>query len=370
MANPAQRSRRLVDRVVAPYVNGLAGHVARVQDSILDLHARVGWIEDQLRELPAREQRITATVEELAERARGERQQNELDRRADRDADRELYRRMLREIYERADEQRRRLYQLRASAEYEIAFSEEEPLVSFVVPTYDRWELLRDRSLPSILNQDYENLEVIVSGDQSPPETERVVRELGDPRLRFINRSVRGPYPEDAEKRWLMSGTPPLNDGVAAARGRWIAILGDDDEVTPRHTASLLAAARERRLEHCYGRLEICFADGGEFDWESKFPPAYGFYTLQLAIYHAGLRFFQFEPADVLYDEPNDWSLARRMVAAGVRFGMTDDLVAYKHEDRPSPPQLVARKRKEAKAAKRAGSPTKPAKFADPEPES
>ena len=239
MPTDARRSRRLVDRLVAPYVNGLADHLARVQDSVLDLHDRLRWVEDRLREEPEQRERSLAKVEarldEIADRSAADRERAALDRQ------------MLREIHERGDEQRRRLYELRRSEAYELAFTEDRPLVSFVVPTFDRHELLRERSLPSILNQNYENLEVIVSGDGSPPETEQAIKDLDDPRLRFLNRTVRGPYPETAEKRWLMAGTPPLNDGVAAARGRWIAILGDDDEVCPEHTERLLAAAQESR---------------------------------------------------------------------------------------------------------------------------
>jgi hypothetical protein len=326
-------SRRLADRFASPYVAGLAEHLKRVQDSVLDLHARLDWIEQELREVPTREERIVAEVGEV--RARIEEIAAAASTREAEAAVRQQG--ILKAIIDRAGEQRARLFQLRRSEEYEAAFTETDPLVSFVIPTYNRFELLRDRSLPSILAQSYENLEVIVAGDRSPLETARVVEEIGDPRVRFINRTVRGPYPEDAQKRWLMSGTPPMNDGLAAAKGRWIAILGDDDEVTPEHTAALVAAAQEQRLEHCYGRLRIRFADGGEKDWESKFPPAEGHYTLQLAIFHAGLRFFQFEPSDVYFDEPNDWSLARRMVAAGVRFGKIDTLVVHKHEDRPTP---------------------------------
>jgi Glycosyl transferase family 2 len=322
-------SRRLADRFASPYVTGLAGHLDRVQESVLDLHARLDWIEQELREVPKREERIVARIDEVDARIEA--------LAAGGAADSALQQEMLKAIYERGAEQRGRLYALRESADYEAAFTETAPLVSFVIPTYNRFELLRERSLPSILAQSYENLEVIVSGDDSPAETARVVEETGDPRVRFINRTVRGPYPEEPQKRWLMSGTPPLNDGLAAAKGRWIAILGDDDEVTPEHTEALVAAAQERRLEHCYGRMTVRFADGGELDWESKFPPAYGHYTLQLAIYHAGLRFFGFEPGDVAYGEPNDWSLARRMVAAGVRFGKIDTLVATKYEDRPTP---------------------------------
>ncbi|HJZ36806.1 MAG TPA: glycosyltransferase family 2 protein [Solirubrobacterales bacterium] len=298
--SPAKRARRVTDKVVSPYVAGLADHLTAVHQSVLDLHARIGGLEAQIGDIAS----ALAT-------------------------DRQI----LRDLSDRADEQRLRLYELRRSDDYGAAFTEEEPLVSFVVPTFDRFESLRDVSLPSILGQTYRNLEVIVAGDCSPEETATVVRELDDSRVRFINRTVRGPYPTDPEQRWFMVGTPPLNDGVAQARGRWIAILGDDDEVLPGHTELLLRAAREQRLEFPYGRLTVKFGDGSELEL-GKFPPEYGHFTLQFGIYHAGLRFFQFEPADALYAEANDWSLARRMVAAGVRFGMIDDLVAIKNESR------------------------------------
>ena len=314
--SPAKRARRVTDKVVSPYVNGLADQLSAVHQSVLDLSARLDGIQSQLAALDTRSTALEAQVADISDALRSDRQ-------------------ILREVYERADEQRLRLYDLRRSDDYEAAFTEEEPLVSFVVPTYDRYESLRDVSLPSILNQSYRNIEVIVAGDCSPPETEAAVRELDDPRLRFINRTVNGPYPADPERRWFMVGTPPMNDGVAQARGRWIAILGDDDEVLPNHTDRLVAAAQEQRLEFPYGRLTVKFGDGSELGL-GKFPPEYGHFTLQFSIYHAGLRFFQFEPLDVFYSEANDWSLARWMIAAGVRFGMIDDLVAVKHESRTS----------------------------------
>lgn len=322
MAPGGKRARKSVDKLVSPYVNGLADHVARVQDSVLDLHARLDWIEQELRELPHREERIIARLEETSALAAT---QAEVDRQ------------MLQAIYERADEQRLRLYALRETEEYELAFTEDEPLVSVVIPTYNRYELLRDRCLPALLGQNYKNLEVIVSGDGSPAEIEQVVSECGDPRVRYINRTVNGPYPDDPQRAWMMRGTPPMNDGVAAAQGRWISIVCDDDEVTPTHAERLVTEAQAQRLELPYGRLTIRFNDGGELDWENRFPPAYGHFTLQLAIYHAGLRFFQYEPTDRFYGEPNDWSLLRRMIAAGVRIGRLDDLVVHRYEDRPTP---------------------------------
>lgn len=245
----------------------------------------------------------------------------------------EKTRKALRHVAEQDPLQRQRLYALRETEEYELAFTEAEPLVSFIVPTYNRFESLRDVSLPSILGQTYRNLEVIVTGDCSPPETERMIAELDDPRVRFCNRTVRGPYPDDPAVRWYVIGTPPFNDGLALARGRWIAALGDDDAVRPDHTETLVRVAQERRYEHCYGRHRVHYPSGETLE-VGVFPPEKGEYVLQTALYHAGLRFFQMEPADYLSEEPNDWSLCRRMLAAGVRFGMVADFLADKYESR------------------------------------
>ena len=144
-----------------------------------------------------------------------------------------------RHVYDEEPANRRRLHRLRQSDEYELAFTEDEPLVSFLIPTYDSFETLRDVALPSVLGQDYSNLEVIVSGDCAPPETAAVIAELDDPRLVYINRTIRGPYPEDPARRWYAIGGPPVNDALAIARGRWIAALGDDDAIRPDHTRDL-----------------------------------------------------------------------------------------------------------------------------------
>ena len=48
----------------------------------------------------------------------------------------------------------------RRSEEYQRIFKQDEPLVSICVATYNRCELLVDRCVNSILNQDYHNLEI------------------------------------------------------------------------------------------------------------------------------------------------------------------------------------------------------------------
>ena len=56
---------------------------------------------------------------------------------------------------------RRRLAELRGGVDYDAAFTVADPLVSIVIPTWDRVETLIGRSVPSALAQTHANLEVI-----------------------------------------------------------------------------------------------------------------------------------------------------------------------------------------------------------------
>jgi hypothetical protein len=236
-----------------------------------------------------------------------------------------------RRAYDEEPANRRRVHALRRSDEYEPAFTESEPLVSFLIPTYDSFETLCEVAIPSILGQAYSNVEIVVVGDCAPPETAAAISKLGDPRVTYVNRTIRGPYSDDRATRWFAIGGPPFNDALALARGRWVAVLGDDDAVRPNHTEDLLAAAQANRYEHCYGRQQVNFAEGEPLTL-GEFPPRLGHWGNQAAIYHSGLRFFEAEPTDEIYGEPSDWSKCRRMMRAGVRFGMIDKVVVDKNE--------------------------------------
>lgn len=310
--------RRQADRVAGPYVEDLRTRLVAQDARLVEQDARLVELGTAIESMRAELERVGGELATGTEHVL-----EGLGRNHD----------VLRHVHEEDAAQRRRLYALRGGEEYELAFTESEPLVSFIVPTYNRFESLRDTSLPSILNQTYANLEVIVAGDCSPAETEKVLADFGDPRIRFHNRTVRGPYPEDKSVRWYMIGTPPYDDALSLVRGRWIAALGDDDAIRPEHTEALVRAAQEHRYEHCYGRHAVHYRDGETLEIGS-FPPVKGEFVLQTALYHAGLSFFQMEPADYLYAEPNDWSLCRRMLQAGVRFGMVDRILADKYESR------------------------------------
>ena len=109
-------------------------------------------------------------------------------------------------IRDREAEQRSRLRELRASAEYELAFTDSVPLVTVIIPTYDNYQLLATRSIPSVQAQTHQHFEIIVVGDAAPDEARRVVDDIDDPRITFRNLPYRGPYSEDPRARWHVAG--------------------------------------------------------------------------------------------------------------------------------------------------------------------
>ncbi|HEY4095238.1 MAG TPA: glycosyltransferase [Baekduia sp.] len=221
---------------------------------------------------------------------------------------------------------REQLRQVRAGADYGAAWTDPEPLVSIVIPTYVHWQLLEERAIPSALAQTYPNIEVVVVGDAAAEETAAAIARIGDPRVRYENLTIRGPYPEEARKRWFIAGSGPMNRAMELARGRWIAFLNDDDAMRPEHVAVLLDEARRTAAEVVYGKLQLHTPDGEQGVY-GAFPPADHAFGWQLAIHHRDLRFFEYQLAAALFDHPGDWHRAQRMMRAGVRFAQIDAVI-------------------------------------------
>ncbi|CAB4913824.1 unannotated protein [freshwater metagenome] len=105
----------------------------------------------------------------------------------------------------------------------------ERPDLSIVVLTYERPPLL-GRCLASLSAQGTSaTIEIVAADDGSGPQTEAVVAEraAADARIRHVRHDHRG----IAAAR---------NLGVAAARGRFVAIVADDYELAPHYAAVAL----------------------------------------------------------------------------------------------------------------------------------
>lgn len=120
------------------------------------------------------------------------------------------------------------------------------PLVSVVIPTYKRAELL-NRAIASALAQDYANLEVIVVGDKCPDLEELTALGPAPERVRIFN----------LHQNHGAGGAVPRNHAIAAAGGPLIAYLDDDNVHKPEHVSSLYEAMRANGTAYAFSSMEV-----------------------------------------------------------------------------------------------------------------
>jgi len=98
---------------------------------------------------------------------------------------------------------------------------------SVILPTFDRSRAIRP-TIDSVIAQTERGWELIVVSDASTDDTDDVVRQYTDPRVRLTRLPRRAGHPG-----------PPRNAGLALARGELIAYLDHDDRWQPDHLAVL-----------------------------------------------------------------------------------------------------------------------------------
>ena len=117
------------------------------------------------------------------------------------------------------------------------------PLVSVVVPTYDRLTLLRE-AVQSVRAQSYPHWELLVVDDGSADGTAAYLDGLGDPRIRLLAAAHTGNV---AHVR---------NLGMEAASGAYVAFLDSDDLWLPAKLATQLGRMRDEGVPWSYTRYE------------------------------------------------------------------------------------------------------------------
>jgi glycosyltransferase involved in cell wall biosynthesis len=97
----------------------------------------------------------------------------------------------------------------------------ENPMFSVVIPTFNRAGFIV-KTIQSVLNQDFQDFEIIVVDDGSTDETETVVNRIASPRIRYFKRENK----ERAAAR---------NFGVHSSSGAYVTFLDSDDLFKPNH---------------------------------------------------------------------------------------------------------------------------------------
>lgn len=98
-----------------------------------------------------------------------------------------------------------------------------EPFFSVIVPVYNKEPYIQ-RCINSILNQTFENFELVIVCDPSADNSNSEVEKFTDPRIRVFYRDEPGP-----------GGYAARNLAISEAYGKWIVFLDADDIYYPDH---------------------------------------------------------------------------------------------------------------------------------------
>ena len=209
------------------------------------------------------------------------------------------------------------------------------------IATYNRGELLLERSLKSILNQDYSNLQIVVVGDCCTDDTAERMAALADQRVEFINLPERGRYPDEPRLRWMVAGTVAVNHALSLARGEFITHLDDDDEQPRDRIRKLVAFIREKRADIVWHPFKY---ERIPDEWHINHAPKFAVnqVTTSSAFYH---RWFKSIPWDIgawRYLEPGDWNRFRKFRYLGVHAERHPDVLLSHYRERNQKDESVA----------------------------
>ncbi len=142
---------------------------------------------------------------------------------------------------------------------------EDRPLVSVVMANFNGAAYIGD-AIDSVLRQTIKNLELIVADDASIDGSLAIARRFadGDSRIKIIE-SAENTGPSGARNR-----------GLAAAAGRWIAVMDSDDVMHPARLETLIALADNDGATIVADDLAVFYSDGSK--------PAHGLLTGRYAM--------------------------------------------------------------------------------------
>lgn len=194
-----------------------------------------------------------------------------------------------------------------------------KPLVSVVIPVYDRTVQLR-AAVNSILEQTLQDFEVLIICDGSPPETISVLRSMEDSRLRIFYLP-----------RQSGSAVRGRNKGILEAKADYVAFLDSDDLALPqRLVKSLECIGQADAIYSAWlpsGSKQPTYCPEMDFDLLQKvcIPCISTFMAKRSSLIAIGgfkpqMRFFE------------DWELWLRMLASGLKFKVVPDVLAIYSE--------------------------------------
>ena len=126
------------------------------------------------------------------------------------------------------------------------------PHFSNVIPTFNRVNKLKS-TIESVLNQTFDDFELLIMDDGSVDGTEKMVNKFGDSRIKY---------------EWAInSGGPatPRNRGIEKAAAPWISFLDADDIWYPNRLFEVAEAIRFNQSYEVFFHNEVLIHTGLNF---------------------------------------------------------------------------------------------------------
>ena len=133
--------------------------------------------------------------------------------------------------------------------------------ISIIIPTYNRGPYI-SRALNSIINQSFQDFEVIIVDGNSTDNGIEIIRSFDDSRIRLIQQNGKGV-------------SAARNQGVKESQADLVAFLDADDEWMPLHLETVLQLRKRYPDAGLYTTAYKIFMNDGKIQWANyKYIPS------------------------------------------------------------------------------------------------
>lgn len=207
------------------------------------------------------------------------------------------------------------------------------PIISVVMPVFNTEKYLK-QAIESILSQTYSNFEFIIINDGSTDSSLAVIQQYAkqDTRIRVITRENRG----------LISS---LNEGIACAKGNYIARMDSDDVSSIDRFEKQVKLLEANHLDICGGHAMVIDTLGHcqKFTFHPIHPESFSIaLSIGCPFYHGSVMFRRnlltnhewYSTTE--FSSVEDYALWQKLYTNGAKFGNVDDIVFYYREGHSS----------------------------------
>lgn len=210
------------------------------------------------------------------------------------------------------------------------------PRVTYVIPTYNHSQFILP-AIESIIDQTYQNIELLIINDGSTDNTEEIVSKIF---TKCENRFTRFKFISRENKGLVKS----LNEGLNWAEGEYFCMLASDDILLPAKTEIMIDL-----ISNAHPDIVACFAAMKIIDSDSKcigkHSPKAGIYDfsdiiMKRAPYSAPTQIIRTSELRLVggYDENlkfEDWAILLALTQEGKKIQVSNQVVSLyrRHSD-------------------------------------